>query len=121
MKVKALITLVANGKAHLPPSIVDLSDDEAERIIARGFAEAIQKEAPTSPPPKQPSTQSNPTLEDIVDAISALDPAKDFGKNGKPNVEALEDLLDANITAAQRDEAWEIFQKEQAEENGGAE
>ncbi|HGP6087893.1 TPA: hypothetical protein ACLNTW_003669, partial [Vibrio cholerae O1] len=68
---------------------------------------------------KQPSTQSIPTLEDIVDAISALDPAKDFGKNGKPNVEALEDLLDANITAAQRDEAWEIFQKEQAEENGG--
>jgi hypothetical protein len=60
-----------------------------------------------------------PTLEDIVDAIAALDPAKDFGKNGKPNVEALEDLLDANITAAQRDEAWDVFQKEQAEENGG--
>jgi hypothetical protein len=121
MKVKALITLVANGKAHLPPSLVDLSDEEAERLIARGFAEAYQKEAPTPPAAKQPSTQNNPTLEDIVDAISALDPAKDFGKNGKPNVDALEDLLDANITAAQRDEAWEIYQKEQAEENGGAE
>ena len=55
MKVKALITPVTNGKAHLPPSIVDLSDDEAERIIARGFAEAVQKEAPTSSPPKQPA------------------------------------------------------------------
>ncbi len=121
MKVKALITLVANGKAHLPPFLLDLSDEEAERLIARGFAEAYQKEDPTLPAAKQPSTQNNPTLEDIVDAISALDPAKDFGKNGKPNVDALEDLLDANITAAQRDEAWEIYQKEQAEENGGAE
>jgi hypothetical protein len=68
---------------------------------------------------KASNAKAAPTLEDIVDAIAALDPAKDFGKNGKPNVEALEDLLDANITAALRDEAWDVFQKEQAEENGG--
>jgi hypothetical protein len=101
---------------------VDLADEEAQRLMSRGFAESGGQEVTSNPPAPQSQGQQRkgaPTLEDIVDAISALDPAKDFGKNGKPNVEALEDLLDANITAALRDEAWDVFQKEQAEENGG--
>jgi hypothetical protein len=124
VKIKAIITLHANGKVYAPGSLVDLADEEAQRLLSRGFAESEEQEiVPHSPTPQGQSSphQAVPTIEDIVDAISALDPAKDFGKNGKPNVDALEDLLDANITAAQRDEAWEIYQKEQAEENGGAE
>jgi hypothetical protein len=124
MKIKAIITLHANGKVYAPGSLVDLANEEAQRLLSQGFAESEEQEIVLhSPTPQSQSSphQAIPTIEDIVDAISALDPAKDFGKNGKPNVDALEDLLDANITAAQRDEAWEIYQKEQAEENGGAE
>lgn len=121
MKIKAIITLHANGKAYAPGSIVDLADDEAQRLLSRGFAEGGGQEATFNPPAQQSHGQQRkaaPTVEDIVDAIAALDPAKDFGKNGKPNVEALEDLLDANITAALRDEAWDVFQKEQADDGG---
>ena len=115
MKIKAIITLHANGKAYAPGSLVDLADEEAQRLLSRGFAESGGQETTSNPNAPQGQTQPRkaaPTLEDIVDA-------KDFGKNGKPNVEAVDDLLDANITAAQRDEAWDVFQKEQAEENGG--
>lgn len=119
MKIKAIITLHTNGKAYAPGSTVDLADDEAQRLVSRGFAESGGQETTPNPPaPQGQQRKSAPTLEDIVDAIAALDPAKDFGKNGKPNVEALEDLLDANITAALRDEAWDIFQKEQADDGG---
>jgi hypothetical protein len=124
MKIKANITLHANGKVYAPGSLVDLADEEAQRLLSRGFAESEEQEVvPHSSTAQGQSSphKAVPTIEDIVDAIAALDPAKDFGKNGKPNVDALEDLLDANITAAQRDEAWEIYQKEQAEENGGEE
>lgn len=121
MKIKTIITLHANGKVYSPGSVLDLNDDEAERIISRGFADRENKEPTSDEPAAQEKTQQPkvvPTLEDIVDAIAALDLAKDFGKNGKPNVDAIEDLLDANITAAQRDEAWEIFQKDQSEDGG---
>lgn len=126
MKIKATITLHANGTSYPPGSLLDLADDEAARLVSRGFAEGGETEpaadtpAPATQRGQSPSRKPAPTLEDIVDAIAALDPAKDFGKNGKPNVEALEDLLDANVTASQRDEAWERYQKDQSEDGGAA-
>jgi len=121
MKIKANITLHANGKVYAPGSLVDLADEEAQRIVSRGFAENEEQEPVLHSPAVQGQTSLHkavPTIEDIVDAIAALDPAKDFGKNGKPNVDAIEDLLDANITAAQRDEAWERFRQDQSEDGG---
>lgn len=79
-----------------------------------------EKAASASAPAKTATTPAGgkpaPTIEDIVEAISGLDPAKDYGKNGKPNVEAIEALLGADITAQQRDQAWEIFHKDGKEE-----
>ena len=121
VKIKANITLHANGNVYAPGSLVDLADEEAQRLLSRGFAKNEEQEVvPYSPTAQgQPSPhKAVPTIEDIVDAIAALDPAKDFGKNGKPNVDAIEDLLDANITAAQRDEAWERFRQDQSEDGG---
>ena len=40
MKIKAIITLHVNGKDHAPGAVLDIADDEAERLIARGFAAA---------------------------------------------------------------------------------
>lgn len=127
MKIKAIITLNVNGKDHAPGAVVDVAEDEAKRLIERGFAVANgqEKAAATSTNPAKTDTtppaggtggKPAPTIEDIVEAIAGLDPAKDYGKNGKPNVEAIEALLGADISAAQRDQAWEIFQKEKDED-----
>lgn len=126
MKIKAIITLSVNGKDHAPGAVVDIADDEAKRLIARGFAAAhgVEKAAPAATgnpqnpetPPAGSGNKPAPTIEDIVEAIAALDPTKDYGKNGKPNVEAIEAVLGADITAAQRDQAWAILQKEKDED-----
>lgn len=121
MKIKAIITLNVNGKDHVPGALLDIADDEAERLIARGFAVTGQEKSTPAPTSAKSNTapaggKPIPTIEDIVEAISGLDPAKDYGKNGKPNVEAIEALLGADITATQRDQAWEIFQKDGKEE-----
>ena len=121
MKITAIITLHVNGKDHAPGAVLDIADDEAERLIARGFATSGQEKAAFASAPAKTTTtpaggKTAPTIEDIVEAISGLDPAKDYGKNGKPNVEAIEALLGADITAQQRDQAWEIFRQDGKQE-----
>ena len=123
MKIKALITLHVNGKAVLPGEFVDVETEEAKSLIKRGFAsdDTVLTEAKVAPAKPPAPAKPVPTLEDIVDVIHDLDPSQDYGKSGNPNVEALEILLDANISAAQRDAAWEIFLKEQeADQNADA-
>ncbi len=105
MQVKALITIHHNGKEIKPNGTVDIKDEEAKSFIKRGFAIAVTKEAKVEETPSI-------TIDDIVEVIAELDPKKDFGKNSKPNVDAIETLLDVNITAEQRDKAWELFKKE---------
>jgi hypothetical protein len=109
MKIKAVITIIAGGKDYAPGALVEISDDEALRLIGRGFAVAGQEKAA---PASTSSKTAAPTIEDIVEAIAGLDPTKDYGKNGKPNVEAIEALLGVDITAAQRDQAWDIFRQD---------
>jgi len=123
MKIKALITLHVDGKAVLPGKFVDVETIEAKSLIKRGFASDDKVSTDAKVAPEKPSAPAKPvpTLEDIVDVIHDLDPFQDYGKSGKPNVDALEILLDANISAAQRDAAWEVFLKEQeADQNVGA-
>ncbi len=110
MKVKANITLIAGNKEYAPGALVEITDDEAARLIGRGFVSAIEQEKPT------PAKTAAPSIEDIVEAIAGLDPTKDYGKNGKPNVEAIEALLGVDITAAQRDQAWDVFRQEGKED-----
>ena len=122
MKVKALITLVANGKEIIPGATVDIADGEAQRLIERGFAAENKTErvapskAQKSPVEKRessqdlsPKSEATPSLEDIIEAIAELDKTLDFGKGGKPTTQDLEALLKASITAAQLDQAFEIF------------
>lgn len=48
-KIKALITLViAKGKQVAPNAICDVSENEAKRLIALGFAEGLKKTTPQS-------------------------------------------------------------------------
>jgi hypothetical protein len=67
----------------------------------------------------KPTTTAKPidpqNVIDIIDVLDALDRDKDFTEGGKPEVKAIEALLDRNVTAAERDAAWAEYQKTQQE------
>ena len=112
MKVKALITLHVDGDIAKPGQTVSLDKKEAESLIERNFVSYIDggsKDEPSEP-------ENQPSLEDIIEVIEMLDPETDYGKSGKPNVEAIETLLEANISADMRDQAWEEILKQQEED-----
>jgi hypothetical protein len=104
MKVISNITLrVGKGKDRSyaePGAEVDLTDAEAEVLLNRGQVRAVTAT-------KAVATQ--PSLEDIADAIDQLDEQKDF-KDGIPNLKAIERVLKSPVTVAQRDEVWAKIQ-----------
>ena len=102
-----LVTLSAGDP--LNPTLVppgepfSIDDTEGQLLIERQFAVAAQEQ------PAQASPQSD-QLDAIVDAIAEL-PESAYGKDGKPSVKAIQNIIDVEITASQRDEAWLAFQK----------
>ncbi len=108
MKVVANITLrvgTPEKMEYVPPGVpVNLPADEARELIERELAEKAS--------PKDEADDD--LIEAIVDAIGDLSPDA-YGKDGKPTVRAIEDLLGRSITAAERDQAWGEYQKLAAE------
>ena len=51
--------------------------------------------------------RSSDTADDLTDAARAAADAGDITKNGKPEVKAIEAILGRDITAVERDEAWD--------------
>lgn len=104
MKIIPLTALrLGKGEALevvLPGKSVDVSDAEAQRLIGRGLAKSDETSA------VNPSDLNDA----IVDAIGDLSP-ESFGKDGKPNVKAIESMLGHDITAADRDKAWGVYQE----------
>ena len=77
MKVIAVITLQVDGKTILPGKSVDVTSEEAQSLIDRGFAQSATKataapETSKTPPPPPAS------LDDIIEAIDQLNPETDF-------------------------------------------
>lgn len=105
MKVITNITLRINsgsGLVYAPPGTeVDLNKADADVLLSRGQVRLLAA-IPTTTGPA-------PTIDDIAEAILEL-ADKDFGKDGIPNVKAIERVLKVNITTAQRDEAWARLQ-----------
>lgn len=50
--------------------------------------------------------------EQIIEAITVLDEAQDAGLTKKPSVKDIEDILGSDVSAAERDEAWEAWEAE---------
>jgi len=102
MKIIPSITLrigEPDALYYSPPGrIVDLESDEADRLVKGGVAKYVDVRDDTD------------HFESIVDAIGDLDEG-DFGKDGKPSVRAIEDILDRNVSAADRDAAWIEFKR----------
>lgn len=108
MKVIASITLRVGSPErmeYIPPGEpVNLPAEDANELMERGFA--------TKASPKDKDDDDR--LESIIDAIGDLEPTA-FGKDGKPNVKAIEEIIGWSISAADRDDAWVQYQKLTAE------
>ncbi|MDH5426421.1 MAG: hypothetical protein OEY29_15650 [Gammaproteobacteria bacterium] len=52
-------------------------------------------------------------LNELVDAVRALDPENkdDFTESGMPEVAAIKELVEGQVTADERDQAWEEYQR----------
>ena len=106
-KLRLLATVKVAKETTLRPGAVievkDPDDEQAASLVARGFARWVKlgDEAEGEALP----------LDRIIAAIGKLDPAnaKHF-KGGKPDLKALGDVLGADITADQRDQAWAALQ-----------
>lgn len=109
VQIKGRVTLYVNGKAVPPGEVVELNRGEAEYLAGRDLVEVFETTAPapaTITPPPAPTV----TEEDVIEAILQLDEATGFTTAGLPKVELLEEILETNISASQRDAAWAKIQ-----------
>ncbi len=82
-KVKALITLVVGKGEEVPPDAVcEVSDDEAKRLIALGFAKAVSAPASNTPNTNKPQTKNKETDDDKPDQKSGGQPVSQTGDKG---------------------------------------
>jgi hypothetical protein len=91
-----------------PNKTLQLSDKEAHLLITRGIVVAMG--AVTQNVESQSNERSYVIVDAIVDAIDDL-PPEAYGKDGKPGVKAIEDILGQNVSASDRDKAWEAYQR----------
>lgn len=104
MNITPLITVVSGTpqapQVFKPGQNVTLNPEEATRLLdAQMAVVSVSKQ-----------TDSSELIESIVDAIAEL-PKSGFAKDGKPNVKALQNILEFEVSAIQRDEAWQQFQQ----------
>lgn len=104
VKVKDGHVLDDGATIHKPGDTAELSSSEGKRLIKQGV---VQKA-------KAPELKEA-TIEEIRDAISLLDTEdpKLWTQNSGPQLDALRGVLNAQVTSAQRDEAWELHKAAQ--------
>lgn len=87
------------------------SKKDVERIIKSGAG--VMSDGKTTVASNQPSELSADRLVKYIQAIDSLDSNNkdDFTESGKPDVNALKHLVDNDVTAAERDVAWDHYQK----------
>ena len=103
--VIAVTTLVA-GTPDQPMTItagesVSLEDSEARYWGEHGVAYMAD--------PSMTAAIMDAPIAAIVDAIAEL-PSSGYGKDGKPTVKAIQAIIDQEVSARQRDLAWQQFQ-----------
>lgn len=101
-----LVTFIAgdplNPTVTLPGETMTISKEEGQSLVDRKLAVYGKDSAAAL-------AKKNDELGAIVDAIAEI-PTGSYGKDGKPSVKAIQSIVDIEITAAQRDEAWQQFQ-----------
>lgn len=130
--VQITASVIHNRKVLKPGTILtvpdDISKEEADNLIRIGVAEASPVDTTTYNPPadivddiadKEKAmvpTDPQERLAAIAEASKGLDPdnAELWTKGGLPQVKAIEDVLGYDITAEERNEAWERVQEASA-------
>lgn len=102
----------ANAETENPE---DGGGQQAE--VPEPTAQSALGEGPTlEPGPETPETgpEGAPSDDQVVTAIRGLDPedSDHWTNDGKPDVRAIADALDARVYAAQRDRVWATMQAE---------
>jgi len=112
MKGKEVIrTVIEAGKDIDLDKDNRLSKKDVERIIKSGAG--VMSDGKTPAVNKQSAELSAGRLVKYMQAIDSLDPENkdDFTESGKPEVNALKQLVEGDVTAAERDEAWGHYQE----------
>lgn len=106
MNIIPLVTLVGGTpqtpEVFLPGQAFTVDPGEGKRLVDSKLA--VDSGKPSG------VTDSNELIESLVDAIAEL-PTSGFAKDGKPNVKTLQHILGCDVSATQRDQAWEKFQQ----------
>lgn len=97
--------LIYKKKKYMPGEPVTMSEELAKPLLKKGTLLVTEEQYPG------PITE-----EAIVAAISKMEPTDTTQWTGdnKPQIQALETLLQGKITAKERDAAWTRYQKETA-------
>ena len=111
MRIEALITLQTTEKTYGPGEVLEVEEQEAKSLIKLGFAKAADlsgadSSEKTIPPPLGDSDDETTSLIQAIHTLSK----EEFTKEGKPKVQALEELLGKTITAKQRDRAFKVYE-----------
>jgi len=122
--IVAIHQLKVGGNYVQPGTSLQIEAVEAKRLAELGAAtikeRAAAQVAVTGGKTPTGNDEDPDIIDEIVQAIGMLDPESedDWTKAGLPDVRALETSIGKEITAAQRDEAWALFE---ATENGEGE
>ena len=108
---KAEVGIIIKGKRLGYGDIAEFDKDCLSKILLKTkcltilTAEEAQKEKEEAESEKV----DQEIIELIVEAIGELDPEDGFTESGVPRVNALEEIVGFDITAEDRDEAWELY------------
>lgn len=117
MRVRRGHTGRYRGSYNVAGGVMPMEDDEAVEAAASGQWEPADEDDATAlavaqgvdteetPSPQKPDGEA--LTEAIMGAIAKLDTEEDFGRDGKPAVKALSQVLGYKVTGAERDAVWE--------------
>ena len=100
IEIKITRATVANGKDVLPGDVFETSEADAKFLCNIGKAVLAADADKTA------------NVEQVIGAISALDMdnKEHFTTDGKPKVDAIEELLGMEVSGEMRDQAWAEFE-----------
>ncbi len=107
-KIILLKTAVYKGKHYPPESDHDWPVNIVDELIEKDAAEPVMN---VRPDPSVDPQRNDKIIFAVKDILDAAGPGE-LNQDGSPKVEAVEEILEFDITAEERDQAWEILKKE---------
>lgn len=100
VKLELIRTLMSKDGDKPPGTVIEVSKEEAARLISGLAAKPIDESA---------TEKGEPTLKEIIAAARKAYEDGEVTSQGKPEVQAISDILGVKITGEQRDGAWEVI------------